>query len=859
MKKFTTFICFIYLQVFSQTANLENQHIAVSICTDTSSSYFGAITKYIDKDNNNYSIKNQWFTVMAGNVGATNKSIVKQTDSLIQFNISQFGNLPITCILSYKIYNNSIVLNLKSWVSQKNEFPKGFDFIIQSNFTHIYASNHGMKGSKHLIANTDNYPSHLNTSTTIHNGQSSITFYIRNPFHSLWQFNKNSIHKLHIIPVLKPYTHSSLIDQAGPDISSKLNPNDTIYRTIEIYNSLGVQTPICFNEHKDGHSQAITMYWDELPNRDNWAFMTTEDATDVKYDHFWVRLMNEYPKLKMGYVFLNDRILFRYNTSFDSWGVNSTYIISDSLDESEGEWCVNLIAEKQNTLKIHQDITCESSTNYTLSYDIKTMDISGTGAYGEVYGLPNEHLIKKGVSVKNTNNWQNKTIQFKSGSNDNLLRVFLRIENSTGSAFFDNIKLIKGSESTNRIQNPGFEKNHPRILYDNKRRHWSDAHGIIHLPTKATKEYLNFLIRIEKDSLLYGWEDRVRLGSHGYHHTPSLYEPDIPAPGWEFQYYDTKGDQLTIKRIFEDTYKIGLTKKSLRYIRCPGIKYTKSLVDILVDSGFVFMDPSLKKNNFHSCFIQRGKNRLWTVNVHLWADIQAKDTPNKLISNLSLGHLGHIGGHPENVFLDAKKENYQLFSDLITQCETKFPNMGYVFPDEYADNANSIYDLEFVSVTEEGELLKFVFKGAIKKGVSINLAGTCSNALFDGKNIKFKISNNCSYFPLPESPDSIHTLEIKNALIAVDFQWNNTNSYKHLQPAVKIINGKIFLNLKTACGFSFEIYNLQGKKLFSSQPEYYPKPGIKTIIFNSKLVSKGMYVFRFFLNDKIINIKNFSF
>ncbi|MGM0462955.1 MAG: hypothetical protein ACQEQ4_11125, partial [Fibrobacterota bacterium] len=447
---------------------------------------------------------------------------------------------------------------------------------------------------------------------------SYTSIFVPNPFHSHWRFTDNTLF-FDIAPSLRPYGLHGYKTQEGPLITSVFTPQDTLRRTVIIVNNDSPPPLIGFSPHPHGYRQAITMYWDELPSRDNYKHMTTEDNKETNYEHLWVRLLNQNPKRKMGYLLIMNRILFRKNAKIPFWNQNSPAVIPDSLDEVDGTWCLHMKADTQMTLKTWQDIPCEPQSSYTLSYWMKTDSVTdGFGAYGEVY--LNNSFTEAGTKIHGSTPWQQYQVSFETGSTDTTLRIYLRMEQATGWAFFDQVRLIKdNSDEPNYVQNNSFEENRPYFWYDTPRRNWVDAHhNGLSLVEKAPEEYFHHLNTIENDILKYGWEDRVRLGSHGYHHTPNmLYADDtyLPTgerrPGWEFQWYRPAQDSLVLHTIFTETREIGLSRKSLRYWRSPGFKYTKSLTDILIDSGFVFMDPGMRDYNFQSLFLQRNGKRMW--------------------------------------------------------------------------------------------------------------------------------------------------------------------------------------------------------------------------------------------------------
>jgi len=152
-------------------------------------------------------------------------------------------------------------------------------------------------------------------------------------------------------------------------------------------------------------------------------------------------------------------------------------------------------------------------------------------------------------------------------------------------------------------------------------RRWWRVHGRRRILKNASKEYLHWLQNLEQDKLVYGYEKQVRLGNHGYHHTPPFEPYDSEGYG-EFQYYDPAGHDSTFKVIREEYTLLGLTEKSLRIFRAPSFKCTQSTIDALIKYGFKVIDlvgysiqPFLHPNIyvFHNPY-----GRLWGINM-MWS------------------------------------------------------------------------------------------------------------------------------------------------------------------------------------------------------------------------------------------------
>ncbi|KMQ53072.1 hypothetical protein CHISP_0293 [Chitinispirillum alkaliphilum] len=844
------FFCILLLSSFSHSSVnygvLDNNNYSVSIELNPSSRDFGSIVSFSD-NNNDVKLRETWFSINPRNLEPRSRDVLVNSDSIVKVRLSDYPKMPLEVEVSYKRMPTHVQVDIKAWVKSEYTFIHGLPVSINTSASHVKTGAIGAeKEFMDLNSNTRDVSSYCKPVTTFTYQNNDVTFLIRNPFHSAWRFSgKDNRHHLDLLHSIKPIEEfiEGLHYPPSPPIGSTFGTTDTLYRRIEVHPNSPehINTLVTFNEHKDGKSQAITMYWDELPNRDNWNYMTTRDALDVRHDHFWVRLMEEHPNLKMGYLLMMNRMLFRPKSSFEHWTVDSPFIIGDTLERYDGQWSMLLYLEQEETIRAYQDITCEPNTEYEFGYYLKTENITGYGAYGEVYTYPDFNLISVGERIESSSEWTYYRYRFKTGPKDTTLRVFLRIQEGKGRAFFDSVYLRDKRTGENLIRNGGFENNVTQVLYTDERRHWSDARGVEHVVTFAPPEYIDFLQRIENNTLKYGWEDRVHLGSHGYQHTPALSRPDIPFPGWEFQHFDPHGDSLRIARIINETKDIGLTKKSLRFFRAGGNRWTASLVNKLIKHDVVFLDP-MKRDDYTSYFVQKDGKRLWMVSLCWWADLVPNEEPlDEFTRVLETGHLAHIGGHPEAVLADANLDSYKRLSNIFRRYEEKFPNLGYVFPDEYADNANSIYEINDINVEYGNNNLAMYFTGKTMSGNSIVVDGTFDTALFNGQEVEIVQTGVTSYVVLPEAPYGNHSVYLKNYQANNVVRENVSNNRNRLINQVFVFGNQLNIESIKEMDVNFAVYNLQGRKLVNKNINL--RAGINSIPLDSFIRANGKYIY----------------
>jgi hypothetical protein len=834
--------CCLVLRSFSndssQSGIVQNEHILAKINLCPTDSLFGSVISFKDKTIDGGDAAHGWFYLHAGVLSASQKRIVKITGDTIAVALSGFGDRSLHAEITYYLKDNSLQVASRLFVDSPEEFSDGLSFDFGTSFPNISAitPTFTAKALNPSLAGM-NY-SDLNPMVCFHDPTHAITALIRNPFHAFWTFDAGGKgnHRIEILKRLLPANGWGFNLGEKPEIGSTIGAGDTIFRHVEIYNNEPVGDLFFWGEHKNGWSQCITMYWDELPGSSPgyiWRFMTTADADDIEVDNYLVRLLEAHPKVKMGYLLLPDRILYRECASFNGWNYCSLYSIPDSLDEYAGTWCANVIGIDTGTQGLVQKISCPPNQRYAFSCWVKTEAIEpyriGSGVYGGIIVDPSHYCT--GELVTGTHEWQRYGFPFVTGPKDSSLSIFLGMEKTKGNAWFDEVQLLD-SAGVNLVQNGGFEYNTPQILYDNKRRHWVDAHGKAHI-TDAPEPYRRFLQRIENGTLTYGWEDRVRLGCHGYHHTPSLDKPDVPLPGWEFQNYDPIGDQLRIEKIITDVQAVGLTHKSLRFWRSPGFKYTKSLVELLIDSGFVFMDPgnTTGNGNARCWFVERSGKRMWLPELTYWADYDSTNTVKKISEYLQDGHLGNMGGHPCGIFKSHTDDSYyKKFNNIITSFETAYPNLGYVFPDEYSDNANAVYNLKFGSVKQSGDDFSIEILGETTRGNTLIVNGQCLSALWNGETeLEIKKNGDLSYIILPDSK------QLRNTLVLKPYSMEKYRFPLFSAGRVNINGGET--------SFSTSLYSMAGRRIATFRSRSATVRGNSQMDNTLKKIPKGVYLY----------------
>ncbi len=352
---------------------------------------------------------------------------------------------------------------------------------------------------------------------------------------------------------------------------------------------------------------------------------------------------------------------------------------------------------------------------------------------------------------------------------------------------------------------------------------WWNAHGYNRLATAAPDYYKKWLLDIENDRVILGYEHRVRLAAHGYHHTPEM-EWD---PAHEFQYYDPYGHEMTIRKMKEDYEMIGLTKKSLRWFRFPGFKHTRSTIEALIRHDFILFDSDRYYRYPPVVLYYSDEGKIWNISVGWEGD---SPTPySRMHDILSRGKIVMTAGHPYRWFDYGSDEAYAKRSEQFSKAASDFPQLDYLFPDDIGTFADETYDLANFSQTVIDSSYYFSFSGKTTLGQTIVLEtqqqiSTHRKARIDGMDVESqRVDGDKIFFVLPELGPGPHLFEVPFASEPVDPDALITDF--HLFPnSPNPFSGStnFLIRLRREGTISLEIFDLLGRK-------------VKTLLLNQRL------------------------
>lgn len=242
---------------------------------------------------------------------------------------------------------------------------------------------------------------------------------------------------------------------------------------------------------------------------------------------------------------------------------------------------------------------------------------------------------------------------------------------------------------------------------------WWLAHGKYRVLTDAPEDYRQWIRNIERDNVVYGYEDRVHLGSHGYHHTPEM---EFEA-NFEFQYYDPVFNDSTFRVIVEEYRRLGLNEKSHKWIRFPGFHFTRATVEALIKYGFVFFDYWGIYDKMPWMLFYSEHGRIWGAGTWWSGDLPC--TYEEMDRILRDGKLCHTSGHPPFWFDGYPEAAYEEIHGIFEQAENNYPNLGYMFPDEVGYFAHETYDIHGIDAGVAGDELIMYFVGSALRNQTI--------------------------------------------------------------------------------------------------------------------------------------------
>jgi len=176
--------------------------------------------------------------------------------------------------------------------------------------------------------------------------------------------------------------------------------------------------------------------------------------------------------------------------SIPGWALEAAgdFICLDKEVKHEGQSSLRIQRKEKGTMRAWQDAACQPNARYELSCFMKLQDIDGNGAYSEVYGVETSGelgaLLKPAPWRSGTKDWAQSVAEFDSKQYSRL-RVYVRIQEASGTAWFDEIKL-KGLPAFNPLDHAIITDTAPITLTDAAEKQVFEEGKDYRIPDKKT-------------------------------------------------------------------------------------------------------------------------------------------------------------------------------------------------------------------------------------------------------------------------------------------------------------------------------------------------------------------------------------
>ncbi|MBN1434966.1 hypothetical protein JW921_09410 [Candidatus Fermentibacterales bacterium] len=252
---------------------------------------------------------------------------------------------------------------------------------------------------------------------------------------------------------------------------------------------------------------------------------------------------------------------------------------------------------------------------------------------------------------------------------------------------------------------------------------WSHWHCTWRVSTEATPEFLQWLLNIQEG--FYPWSERVRLGCHGYHHTPN--EDSTSGSMHEFITYEPEEHVERFAMIEMDFLDMGLCQDSICAIRYAGHRTSLSGLWATIGSGmFDFYCNGVRwyeymgGEPFYDLYLSRyetAAGRIWGTNTVWWGDYQMM-YPYEYLSTVMLrGKHALLGCHPICMLAGGTSpEAYERADSVCGSLEQDYPWFGWVFPSDYGRFLEETYMIMVDSVRTLSSSVELHFSGGTGTG-----------------------------------------------------------------------------------------------------------------------------------------------
>jgi hypothetical protein len=301
---------------------------------------------------------------------------------------------------------------------------------------------------------------------------------------------------------------------------------------------------------------------------------------------------------------------------------------------------------------------------------------------------------------------------------------------------------------------------------------WSHWHSTWRISTESTPEFRQWLINIQNN--VYPWADRVRMGSHGYHHTPNL--DSAYGEFHEFITYEPWEHNERFRVNMLDIDEIGLDSNMVNVVRFAGHRTSLSGLYAVIDHGFSFYCNGWRlidwfagkqfRNQWITMY-QTPSGRIWGSNTIWWGDTHGEPHPVVYISEvLERGKFGLLGCHPISMMgWGVCPDAYARIDSITTSMEQDYPHFGWLFPVEYGDYLEACYNITIRRIRNHEGILTMEFEGAVPEGMTfaarLHPDDLVSHVTLDGVPVDWELRSGGRLFAVSQAfASGAHTLEV---------------------------------------------------------------------------------------------------
>jgi Secretion system C-terminal sorting domain len=597
---------------------------------------------------------------------------------------------------------------------------------------------------------------------------------VLNPYHGDFKWDNSGIN----LRVMRTRIANTPINaEEAPVIHSELSVGDTIRRHLKIRNSVDsfIQNiPLVFpSPHPNGATGTLSLVCDEEPlTRSHWVPMTNlENNTSPIYDKL-LRLFEEFPNFKMSFVMLLDPIQYFIEQSLhtDGWYMNPGNLSYTQFSSYDGDRSLRMEVKNDTVCYIGQEIEFIEHDVISISAYLKIPDqLSFGGGFKFQVKDMSDLVISESELFSEVGDWRH--IDWASTGIipvDGNYKICFALYHAGGSVFLDNIAVTASGRNI-EIQNQSFESGRTRITYDSDQYSWWDAHSITRMSTEATDEYKEYLSRVDLNNTIYGWEDRLGLGIHGYHHTPVSDIIGSYHNCWEWMYIDSLNQDLIWQAIEDDFVDLGFSEESRKTLRTPGFKFHHQTVQSAIDFGVKWMDDDASHAGMSIYPVYGDSDNLWMHRLCFWGDNPGDHWANLEYTQevLEVGGSASWGIHPNATFqYGASEERYDWFSSKIRDIGNMFPDAVWELPQDVAERGTQLSGWDKLRHTIDDNTMTITFNGSGEDGITIvvrtpNQVEMIESPFLDNDiELEYIQRGNKLFLILPEIGHDQHTITI---------------------------------------------------------------------------------------------------